>query len=246
MKQKPLLLGHRGFKARFPENTLLSFQKALDYHADGFECDIQKTADGHFVVFHDTTTDRLTGKIGTITEMTLAEISSLRVENEKIPTLEEMLLAFPACYINIELKGNAIARTDCHEIAAIISRHRAIDTVMISSFDHTLLPYFKTQGYAIGMLVGWSYRKKGVLGITKDILQLKPHYVNLPTSVFGFYIEYYLRVLLRILALFGIRCVWWTVNTKKEFKKIRYTVSHIITDEVELLHTILESECRKK
>lgn len=246
MKKRPLLLGHRGYRARFPENTLLSFQKALDYHADGFECDIQKTLDGYFIVFHDTTTERLTGKTGTITEMTLEEIRTLRVDNEIIPTLEEMLEAFPNCFINIELKGNAIAVEDCPAIEAIIGRYRSKESVLISSFEHSLLPYFKNHGYTVGMLIGWSYRRKGILGITKEIVRLQPHYVNLPTSVFGFYLEYYLKILFRLLYLGGIHCVWWTVNTNKEYKKIQHSASHIITDEVELLYELLEKSFPNK
>lgn len=49
----PLVYAHRGASAYAPENTLLSFQKAVDMNADGVELDIQLTKDGEIVVIHD-------------------------------------------------------------------------------------------------------------------------------------------------------------------------------------------------
>ena len=40
-RQTPIVLGHRGYRARFPENTLLAFALALGFGADGIECDLQ-------------------------------------------------------------------------------------------------------------------------------------------------------------------------------------------------------------
>ena len=60
-RRPPLVLGHRGYRARFPENTLLAFREALGGGADGVECDLQKSADGRYVVIHDPTTERVTG-----------------------------------------------------------------------------------------------------------------------------------------------------------------------------------------
>ena len=54
-RPRPLLLGHRGARARkeIPENTLASFDQALDDGCDGFEFDVRLTADGVAVVCHD-------------------------------------------------------------------------------------------------------------------------------------------------------------------------------------------------
>jgi glycerophosphoryl diester phosphodiesterase len=62
----PLVLGHRGLPARYPENTLRSFRKALEAGADGIECDLQKTADGRYVVVHDETVDRTSNGHGPV------------------------------------------------------------------------------------------------------------------------------------------------------------------------------------
>ncbi|MHA1371607.1 MAG: glycerophosphodiester phosphodiesterase family protein, partial [Promethearchaeota archaeon] len=48
-----LIIGHRGFKSRYPENTMLSFQKAIETGADGIELDVHLSKDGKIVVMHD-------------------------------------------------------------------------------------------------------------------------------------------------------------------------------------------------
>ena len=53
-------IAHRGFKGKYPENTLLAFEKAIDVGADGVEFDVQLTKDGEVVIIHDETLDRRT------------------------------------------------------------------------------------------------------------------------------------------------------------------------------------------
>ena len=53
MKNNPKLLAHRGYSAKYPENTLLAFKKAFEKKADGIECDLQKSKDNKFVIIHD-------------------------------------------------------------------------------------------------------------------------------------------------------------------------------------------------
>lgn len=55
--------GHRGMMGLYPENTLLSFEKALEAGADGLEIDVHMTKDGEFVVMHDATLNRTTNGI---------------------------------------------------------------------------------------------------------------------------------------------------------------------------------------
>ena len=50
---------HRGYSAKYPENTKLAFQKAIDtLGCDGIELDVHETKDGELVVIHDATLDR--------------------------------------------------------------------------------------------------------------------------------------------------------------------------------------------
>ena len=68
------IFGHRGAKGTYPENTLLSFKKAIEIGVDGLELDVHVTKDGEVVVIHDETLDRTTSGSGWIKDLTLAEI----------------------------------------------------------------------------------------------------------------------------------------------------------------------------
>ncbi len=51
---------HRGFSGKYPENTMLAFEKAIEAGADGIELDVQLTKDGEVIIIHDETIDRTT------------------------------------------------------------------------------------------------------------------------------------------------------------------------------------------
>lgn len=83
---------HRGLHdgSSAPENTLSAFAAALDIGA-GIECDLRLTADDQIVVFHDLDTLRLCGSSARIGASSLAELAHLRVADEPIPTLADLL-----------------------------------------------------------------------------------------------------------------------------------------------------------
>ncbi|WP_214792248.1 MULTISPECIES: glycerophosphodiester phosphodiesterase [unclassified Exiguobacterium] len=101
-----LIYAHRGYSAKYPENTLSAFKAALP-HVDGIELDVQLTRDGRLVVIHDETVDRTTNGSGFVKDMTLRQLRLLRTESgERIPTLEEVLVLLEPTDVtlNIELK----------------------------------------------------------------------------------------------------------------------------------------------
>ncbi|WP_214708515.1 MULTISPECIES: glycerophosphodiester phosphodiesterase [unclassified Exiguobacterium] len=101
-----LIYAHRGYSAKYPENTICAFKAALP-HVDGIELDVQLTRDGRLVVIHDETVDRTTNGSGFVKNMTLRQLRLLRTESgERIPTLEEVLVLLEPTDVtlNIELK----------------------------------------------------------------------------------------------------------------------------------------------
>lgn len=101
-----LIYAHRGYSAKYPENTISAFKAALP-HVDGIELDVQLTRDGRLVVIHDETIDRTTNGSGFVKDMTLRQLRLLRTESgERIPTLEEVLVLLEPTDVtlNIELK----------------------------------------------------------------------------------------------------------------------------------------------
>ncbi|NUT48238.1 MAG: glycerophosphodiester phosphodiesterase [Saccharothrix sp.] len=70
----PDVVAHRGASTSRPEHTLAAYELALRQGADGLECDVRLTADGHLVCVHDRTIDRTSGGAGVVSAMTLAEL----------------------------------------------------------------------------------------------------------------------------------------------------------------------------
>ena len=68
------VFGHRGYSGMYPENTMLSFQKAAETGCYGIELDVQLTKDGRLVVIHDETIDRTTDGTGAVVDYTFEEL----------------------------------------------------------------------------------------------------------------------------------------------------------------------------
>lgn len=99
-------IGHRGACGYEAENTLKSYQKAIDLGVDMIECDAQMTKDGRVVMVHDyAIRDMVAGKVW-VKDLTYDEITEFVVdESEMVPTLEEVLdLVKGKTKLNIELK----------------------------------------------------------------------------------------------------------------------------------------------
>lgn len=137
-----LKIGHRGAKGHAPENTLISFQKALDMHVDGIELDVHLSADGELIVIHDEKIDRTTNGTGTVNTLSLSELKTFRINQEhKIPTLKEVLdLINHQCFINVELKGNGTAKPVVSLIEEyVLKKNWKYNHFIISSFDWNAL-----------------------------------------------------------------------------------------------------------
>jgi glycerophosphoryl diester phosphodiesterase len=71
------VVAHRGASADRPEHTLAAYELALQEGADGVECDVRLTRDGHLVCVHDRRIDRTSNGTGLVSELTLAELTDL-------------------------------------------------------------------------------------------------------------------------------------------------------------------------
>ena len=130
--------GHRGAKGHVSENTLASFQKALDLNVDGIELDVHVCATGELMVFHDFTLDRMTNGSGEIHNFSLEELRKLWVNDVfGISTLEEVLILINRkCIVNIELKGHDTAKPTVQTIEKYIKEHNwKMENFIVSSFQ---------------------------------------------------------------------------------------------------------------
>ena len=99
-----LVAGHRGMKALYPENTLLSMREALLHGVDMIETDLNLTKDKEVVVMHDNTVDRTTNGTGFIRDMTLEEFRRLN----GIPFVPQKFRNFPAILEHRKIQANPL------------------------------------------------------------------------------------------------------------------------------------------
>lgn len=140
---KPILkIGHRGAKGYEPENTLVSFQKAIDLGVDGIELDVHLSNDNELVVIHDDKINRTTNGEGFVTDFSLTELKSFHIgEKHTIPTLKEVLnLVNQKCLVNVELKGNRTAKPVMAVVAEyVLEKNWQFNHFLVSSFDWNAL-----------------------------------------------------------------------------------------------------------
>jgi len=137
-----LKIAHRGAKAYEPENTLQAFQKALDLNSDGIELDVHLSSDGHIIVMHDETIDKMTNGKGDINTYSLAELKSFLIAGKhQIPTLNEVFdLVDKKCFINVELKNADTSKNVVSLIEEYIKEKGwKYKHFIISSFDWNAL-----------------------------------------------------------------------------------------------------------
>jgi glycerophosphoryl diester phosphodiesterase len=230
----PLVLGHRGYRSRYPENTLLGFRQALANGADGVECDIQKTADRRFVVIHDPTTDRVTGVGGEIGKMRLDELRCLDFgRGERILELSELLDALPpGSFLDLELKRETLAVDDCGPLADLLDARIERKDLMVSSFAPQLLVPFRRRGFTVGFLVG---KETGAGELALALIRLRPQYLNLPIQMVQRLGAGGASFLMRLFRVWGFSLLFWTVNTEGEAARVSHQARIIVTDEVERL-----------
>jgi glycerophosphoryl diester phosphodiesterase len=141
---RPIIFGHRGAPVRAPENTLISFQKALQDGATAIELDAKLTADQQIVVMHDETLDRTTNGHGPLAEKTLAQLRELdagswfshEYDGEKIPTLAEVFeLVGGKALINVELTNYYTPEDSLvDKVIDLVQKYHLEDGVIFSSF----------------------------------------------------------------------------------------------------------------
>lgn len=153
----PRRFGHRGAAGTHPENTLPSFEAALDLGAEGFELDVHRTSDGEIVVFHDDTLERTTDGRGAIRDKTLEDLRRLdagyrfspdggrtfpfRGAGITIPTLREILAAFPDVPVIVEVKQ--VAPPVEMDLARLLQCMQAGPRVLVFSLHQEALDRYR-------------------------------------------------------------------------------------------------------
>ncbi|WP_248930230.1 glycerophosphodiester phosphodiesterase [Paenibacillus hamazuiensis] len=138
--------GHRGAARYYPENTMLSFEKALEMGADLIELDVHLSKDGIPVIIHNHTLDETTDGKGRVNDYTLEQLKRLdagswfseQYAGLQIPTLEEVLLwAKGKIWVSIELKQTPWHYEGLEEkVVQVIETTGMVEQVQVMSSDH--------------------------------------------------------------------------------------------------------------
>lgn len=230
---------HRGYSGKYPENTMLAFEKAVEAGCDGIEMDVQLSKDGEVVVIHDELLDRTTNGKGYVKDYTLEELKKVDASLikpgpwgfQEIPTFDEFCewLSKTEIVANVELKTSIIYYPEIEKkCIEIIRKYGVEDKILFSSFNH--LSVIKTKELAPDIPTGALVEIEGLM------------YAGYYCNQYG--IQYYHPdfCLLSEEAVIeckehGIGINVWTVNSLESFEKlVEWDVDGVITNYPKVLY----------
>jgi len=167
---RPRIFGHRGASGVAPENTLPSFALAAALGVGYLELDVHATRDGEIVVLHDAQLDRTTDGRGLVRQHTWAEVAALdagwhfthdgrtfpyRGQRVRVPRLSEVLSAFPAHGLNIEIKQGEPAIVDA--VLDVLRAGQALERTLLAAEHDEIMQAIRVavgDRVATGMSIG--------------------------------------------------------------------------------------------
>ncbi|MGI8457999.1 MAG: glycerophosphodiester phosphodiesterase family protein [Propionibacteriaceae bacterium] len=245
-----LALAHRGGAQYGPnlhrENTRHAFDQAYALGYRWFETDVHATADGVLLAFHDDRLDRVTAGHGLIGDLPYAAVQDELIGGQDpIPTLDELLDAFPDVRFNIDAKAPPAVPL----LARAIANHEAYDRVCVSSFGIRRLHHLRrllgprVASAASSLGVGWNRFAPAatrLLGSPAPALQM-PLTFTLPTpGGRGRVIDALTPALLRTAHAAGKQVHIWTVDDATVMHDlIDRGIDGIFTDRIDTLKDVL-------
>lgn len=242
---KTLVIAHRGFSGIAPENTIASFQKAIDVGADMIEFDVSLSKDNFPMVIHDKTINRTTNGKGKVSDFTLQQLKTFdagswykaKFNDEKIPTLEEViLLSKDKIMLNIEIKKYSVKRAIKidgleYKIVKMLEEYDMISQVLISSFSRVAIQRIKEFNSDIPTALLYRF------GINRALIKLFDK-----SGIYSFNQgkRFFSKKALNDIHNSGIKLNLYTVNQKREMKKfINLGVDGIITNHPDKLIQVI-------
>lgn len=245
-KNNCLIIAHRGASAYAPENTIASFQKAVQLKADAIEFDVKLTKDGKMVIIHDQLLERTTNGTGKVIDCTYEELYRLdagsffseEFKGEKIPLLQDVLEQFSdQLLINIEITNYKSVNDGLAEkIAILVKTLKIEDQVFFSSFlpknlkiTSEILPNVPAALLTLPGLPGFFTRSRLFLKHSPKLIH--PYYKDVDAA----YVQKQHTL--------GRKVNVWTVNRKDELQQmIKFGVDGLITDDPVLARSLVEAE----
>lgn len=222
---------HRGLWSEdIAENTMPAFM-AADRAGYGIELDIQLSADGEIMVFHDDNLERLCGRPEKVSDLTASELSWVGITGscDRIPMFSDVLSRVGKdTPLLIELKGYDISL--CEKAAALLDEYDGY--FCIESFNPLLLNWFRKNRprYVRGQLTTNLIRnnKKGNFFVNLIATPMLLNFLSRPDFIASD-IEWQNSLPVRICTkLFHAPLFLWTVDTPEKYAAARSTGQAII------------------
>ena len=253
------IIAHRGSQSLWPENTLVAFENALTVYADAIlELDVRRTQDGQIVVFHDDTTERTCDKAFRVSNKTLEELRALdaaykftldggltfpfRGQGIQIPTLTQVLHAFPAARVSIDIKD--VINGHVVDVLDVVRSADAINRVIIASESDENLEEVRRLDSRFATGYGWLEVARAVFSdaVLKgkffpnhgDILQVPIESRTGPAG--AIHLQIVTPSFIDLAHTHGKKVHVWTINNVDEMRQlIEMGVDGIVTDAPGLL-----------
>ncbi|WP_067728633.1 glycerophosphodiester phosphodiesterase [Oceanobacillus damuensis] len=224
-------IAHQGYSLKYPENTLSSFQAAIDLGFSHTKLDVHLSKDGVPVVMKDATIDRMTDGFGEIKNYTFMELQKFTINHdERIPTLEEVLrLTKDRMKVFVELKQTGFYHGLEEKVYEIIKKVNVLDQVYVISFNHHSLARLRI------------ISKKLQIGpLANELLPRECEFLK-PLKISFYAIQYsgLKKENIKKFEEMNIPIAVWPVNTIDQMKQMHQFPSILIgTDELEKYQAI--------
>jgi len=250
--EHPIRIAHRGSRTLWPENTWHAFDHAVEEYGYRYiETDVQVTADGVVVVFHDRTLERCTNGVGNVADWRWEDLQHLdaaykfspdgegyplRGAGIGIARLDHTFARYPDRCLNIDLKGEASEWA----VAEVIRKSGTEDTVLIGSFSDKRIARFRriTKGRvatSAGPRDSIAMYAASRLGLG---IPARSDAYQLPYKARGFAVD---GRLIDAVHRAGKQIHLWTVNDRYEMEKfLDLGVDGIVTDRPDILNQVME------
>lgn len=231
---RPLVIAHGGGQGIGPDHTLTTYGLSVDEGTDVLELDVHLSADGHVIVMHDDTVDRLTDGEGLIKEQTLAELKTLdaghawspdggetfpwRGQGLEIPTMDEVFEAFPDAWYVIEIKQREPSMVDA--FIEVLDAYGMRGRSVVASFSSEVMVEFRGKAPDVLTSFGESEAAELFFLTSEQEAGYEPpaKVLQLPTSFDG--VEVFQPFFLDRAARLDLPIHAWTINDAAEMEDL--------------------------
>lgn len=174
------VIGHRGARNLWPENSLTGFRNAIQLGVDAIEFDVHLTDAGELVVIHDALLDRTIAGTGPVRHLTpeTRQQTKLKGTDEAVPLLSEVLavLAPSGLDLHVELKSDETGNPYPGIVPRVLAELSSLgltERTHLTSFDLSVLETCREEAPQIARLVSvnrqWAEKQGGLAAFLERV-----------------------------------------------------------------------------